>query len=95
MISIWLGPKFLLFGKGLMNSALENKRHVKVKVADQKLSMVFMVIFVCEIIENMLEGEKFSSSGSIQHGIINSLADNKILDWSKLKQIADYILKCM
>ena len=25
---------------------------------------------------------------------INPLPDNKILDWSKLKQIADNILKC-
>ena len=27
--------------------------------------------------------------------VINSLPDNKILDWSKLKQIADNILKCI
>ena len=26
---------------------------------------------------------------------INSLPDNKILDWSKLKQIANDILKCI
>ena len=26
---------------------------------------------------------------------INPLPDNKILDWSKLKQIADDILKCI
>ena len=26
---------------------------------------------------------------------LNPLQDNKILDWSKLKQIADYILKCI
>ena len=28
-------------------------------------------------------------------GGINPLPDNKILDWSKLKQIADDILKCI
>ena len=27
--------------------------------------------------------------------LFNSLPDNKILDWSKLKQIADDILKCI
>ena len=26
---------------------------------------------------------------------VNPLADDKILDWSKLKQIADHILKCI
>ena len=26
---------------------------------------------------------------------INPLPDDKMLDWSKLKQIADYILKCI
>ena len=26
---------------------------------------------------------------------VNSLLDNKILDWSKLKQIADDILRCI
>ena len=26
---------------------------------------------------------------------VNHLPDNKILDWSKLKQIADDILKCI
>ena len=27
--------------------------------------------------------------------ILNPLPDNKILDWSKMKQIADNILKCI
>ena len=27
--------------------------------------------------------------------LINPLPDNKILDWSKLKQMADDILKCI
>ena len=27
--------------------------------------------------------------------LLNPLPDNKILDWSKLKQIADNILKCI
>ena len=32
----------------------------------------------------------------IEHrGKLNPLADDKILDWSKLKQIADNILKCI
>ena len=29
------------------------------------------------------------------HQNINSLPDNKILDWSKLKQFSDNILKCI
>ena len=35
------------------------------------------------------DNEKYSVSLSI-----NQLPDDKILDWSKLKQIADDILKC-
>ena len=30
-----------------------------------------------------------------QHALFNPLRDNKILDWSKLKQIAEDILKCI
>ena len=30
-----------------------------------------------------------------QNTRLNPLPDNKILDWSKLKQIADEILKCI
>ena len=36
--------------------------------------------------------------GLIYHALFicyNPLPDNKILDWSKLKQIADNILKCI
>ena len=39
------------------------------------------------------------SLGSLKVGIVwlrvNPLPDHKILDWSKLKQIADDILKCI
>ena len=31
----------------------------------------------------------------VHSGAMNSLPNNKILDWSKLKQIADDILKCI
>ena len=31
---------------------------------------------------------------NLEHSI-NALPDDKILDWSKLKQIADDILKCI
>ena len=31
---------------------------------------------------------------SVDHYFLNSLPDDKILNWSKLKEIADYIFKC-
>ena len=32
---------------------------------------------------------------SADHYFLNSLLDDKILNWSKLKEIADYIFKCI
>ena len=32
---------------------------------------------------------------SYHHQLLNALPDYKILDWSKLKEIADDILKCI
>ena len=39
--------------------------------------------------------QKVSSKGVIMWEWVNPLPDNKILDWSKLKQIAYNILKCI
>ena len=36
------------------------------------------------------EGVKYEN-----YSLVNPLQDDKILDWSKLKQMADYILKCI
>ena len=36
----------------------------------------------------------YSNNTDIMHGYFNSLPDDKILDWSRLKRIADDILKC-
>ena len=38
---------------------------------------------------------KFPAGNTQGMILINPLPDNKILDWSKLKQIADDILKCI
>ena len=38
---------------------------------------------------------KYESKASRLAGKSNSLPEDKILDWSKLKQIADNILKCI
>ena len=37
----------------------------------------------------------FGSETNLYKVTINPLPDDKILDWSKLKQIADDILKCL
>ena len=49
-----------------------------------KISGTFRVVGECN--------PKISSVDFFQ---LNPLPDNKILDWSKLKQIADGILKCI
>ena len=38
---------------------------------------------------------KFLSANAFKFDMLNPLPDCKILDWSKLKQIADDILKCI
>ena len=44
---------------------------------------------------NMSSAEEYTSTVSRFPISINRLPDDKILDWSKLKQIADDILKCI
>ena len=45
--------------------------------------------------KNSVKCQSFNDIKTIYKHQINPLPDNKILDWSKLKQVADDILKCI
>ena len=50
--------------------------------------------YKCQGLENLLRGQSDFCIDHF-HKCFNPLPDDKVIDWSKLKQIADDILKCI
>ena len=100
-------PFICWFINPLPNNSILDYAKIKVCAEDDWL-VALMMEFVFDGLENSGKRKKnaafptifskafFSIKGSIKAGFcVKLLTDDKILDWSKLKQIAENILKCI